>query len=153
MFGNQTGKNRVLSVPQIDLSVHADRKMVILYVYLRNFTKKAQFYRADTQIKNFRTKILRWFSFVCEEKSFTHRPMCICISVYFLKKSQPEGSFYVNSAVLCVKALYSPSCCRRVLTPLQSHTLLYTRIPRNWQKIRQFGVLFPIPQLALAGNH
>jgi hypothetical protein len=34
--------NRVLSVPQIDvLSVCADRKMVNLYVYLCNFTKKS----------------------------------------------------------------------------------------------------------------
>jgi len=31
--------NRVLSVPQIDLSVCTDRKMVNLYVYLHNFTK------------------------------------------------------------------------------------------------------------------
>ena len=34
-------RNRVLSVPQIDLSVCADRKMVNVYVYLRNFTKKS----------------------------------------------------------------------------------------------------------------
>jgi hypothetical protein len=34
-----------------------------------------------------------------------------------------------------------------------SHTLLYARISRNRQKVRQFGVLCPIPQLALAGNH
>jgi hypothetical protein len=32
--------DRVLSVPQIDLSAHADRKMVILYVYLRICTTK-----------------------------------------------------------------------------------------------------------------
>jgi len=43
MFGVQTSKNRVLSVPQIDLSVCADRKMVNLYVYLRNITKKSRF--------------------------------------------------------------------------------------------------------------
>ena len=42
--------NRVLSVLQIDLSVCADRKMVNLYVYLRRFTNKSQFYRTDTQI-------------------------------------------------------------------------------------------------------
>ena len=42
--------NRVLSVPQIDLSACTDRKMVNLYVYLCNFTKKSQFYRTDTQI-------------------------------------------------------------------------------------------------------
>jgi hypothetical protein len=34
-----------------------------------------------------------------------------------------------------------------------SHTLLYARNPRNQQKVCQFGVLCPIPQLALAGNH
>ncbi len=54
--------HRLLSVPQIDLSARADRKMVILYVYLHYFTKKSQLYRIeDTQIKkvvqtkNFRT--------------------------------------------------------------------------------------------------
>ncbi len=43
--------NRVLSVPQIDLSARADRKMVNLCVYLRKFTKKSRFYRTDTQIR------------------------------------------------------------------------------------------------------
>jgi hypothetical protein len=43
--------NRVLSVPQIDLSAGADRKMVNLDVYLRNFTNKSRFYRTDMQIK------------------------------------------------------------------------------------------------------
>ncbi len=43
--------DRLLSVPQIDLSARADRKMVIFYVYLRYFTKKSQLYRTDTQIK------------------------------------------------------------------------------------------------------
>ncbi len=42
--------NRVLSVPQIDVFACADIKMVNLYVYLRNFTKKSWFYRTDTQI-------------------------------------------------------------------------------------------------------
>ena len=42
--------NRVLSVPQIDLSAHTDRKMVNLYVYLCNyFTKKSRFYSDDTR--------------------------------------------------------------------------------------------------------
>ena len=41
MFGVQTSKNRVLSVPQIDSICGADRKMVIFYVYLRNITKKS----------------------------------------------------------------------------------------------------------------
>jgi hypothetical protein len=43
--------DRLLSVPQIDLSARADRKMVIFYVYLRYFTKKSRLYRTDTQIK------------------------------------------------------------------------------------------------------
>ena len=85
MFGVQTSKNRVLSVPQIDLSVFADKNMVNLYACMHTITKKSQFYRADTQVK-----ILRWFSFVCEEKIFAHCPMHICVSVYFLKKSQPK---------------------------------------------------------------
>jgi two-component sensor histidine kinase len=59
MFGVQTSKNRVLSVPQIDLSVCADRKMVNFYVYLRNITKKLRFYRADMQIKNIKMVFLR----------------------------------------------------------------------------------------------
>jgi hypothetical protein len=40
-----------LSAPQIDLSACADRKMVILYVYLRICTTKTQFYRKDAQLK------------------------------------------------------------------------------------------------------
>ncbi len=43
--------DRLLSVPQIDLSARADKKMVIFYVYLRYFTKKSQLYRTDTQMK------------------------------------------------------------------------------------------------------
>ncbi len=42
--------DRLLSVPQIDLSARADRKIVIFYVYLRHFTKKSRLYRTDTQI-------------------------------------------------------------------------------------------------------
>ena len=52
-------QNIVVSVPQIKLSVCADRKTVNLYAYLNKITKKSQFNRADMQIK-----ILRWFSFV-----------------------------------------------------------------------------------------
>ena len=73
--------DRLLSVPQIDLSARADRKMVIFYVYLRYFTKKSRLYRTDTQIKK---------KSVCEGKTFAHRPMRICVSVYFIKKSQPK---------------------------------------------------------------
>jgi hypothetical protein len=73
-------------VPQIDLSVFADKNMVNLYACMHTITKKSQFYRADTQVK-----ILRWFSFVCKEKIFAHDcPIHICVSVYFLKKSQPK---------------------------------------------------------------
>jgi hypothetical protein len=54
MYGVQTGKNRDLAAPQIDLSVCTDRKIVNLYVNLGNFTKKSRFYRADTQIKKLR---------------------------------------------------------------------------------------------------
>jgi hypothetical protein len=56
---NDWRPNIVLSVPQIDLSARADRKMVNLYVYLRNFTKKSRFDRTNnTQIKNNKTVIL-----------------------------------------------------------------------------------------------
>ena len=41
--------------------------------------------------------------------------------------------------------------CKR-LFPM-SHLLVYARIPRNRQKVRQFGVLVPIPKLAFVGNH
>jgi hypothetical protein len=73
--------DRLLSVQQIDLSACADRKMVIFYVYLRYFTKKSRLYRTDMHIKK---------KMVCEGKTFAHRPMRICVSVYFLKKSQPK---------------------------------------------------------------
>ena len=69
--------DRLLSVPQIDLSARADRKMVIFYVYLRYFLKKSQFYKTDMQIKIIET--------VCKVKTFAHHPMRICVSVYFLK--------------------------------------------------------------------
>ena len=51
--------NRVLSMPQIDLSARADRKMVNLCVYLCNFTKKLRFDRTNnTQIQNNKMVIL-----------------------------------------------------------------------------------------------
>jgi hypothetical protein len=56
--------------------------MVILYVYLRICTKKTRFYRTDAQIKQIKM--------VCEGKTFPNRPLRICVSVYFLKKSQPN---------------------------------------------------------------
>jgi hypothetical protein len=53
--------DRLLSVLQIDLSARADRKMVIFYVNLRYFTKKARLYRTDMQMKKIvvQTKNLR----------------------------------------------------------------------------------------------
>jgi len=65
-------------VPQIDLSMCADRKMVNLYVYLCNITKKSQFYRADTLIKNIKMIFLRVLLSVKENKFNT----VICVSVY-----------------------------------------------------------------------
>jgi hypothetical protein len=41
-------RDRLLSVPQIDLSARADRKMVIFYVYLRYFTQKSQIQNRKT---------------------------------------------------------------------------------------------------------
>jgi hypothetical protein len=76
-------------VPQIDLSAQADRKMVNVYVYLRSFTKKSQFYTTDTQIKKYKTVILRFF-FV-QWKTKDNCPMHIHVAVYLLKKSQPEA--------------------------------------------------------------
>ena len=70
--------NRVLSVPQIDLSVCSDRKMVSLYVYLRNFTKKSQFHRAGTQIKNIKMVFLRVPSSAKKKPSRT----VLCVSAY-----------------------------------------------------------------------
>ena len=74
MFGVQTE----FYVPQIDLSVCTDRKIVNLYVYLGNFTKKSQFYRADTQIKNIKMVFLRVPSSVKENKFKTVQ----CVSAY-----------------------------------------------------------------------
>ena len=65
-------------MPQIDLSVCADINMVNLYVYLRNITKKSQFYRADTQIKNIKMVFLRVPSSVKENKFKT----VLCVSAY-----------------------------------------------------------------------
>ena len=45
-----------------------DRKIVILYVYLRNFTKKSQFYRAAMQIENFK------MVFFCLQRKTIHAP-------------------------------------------------------------------------------
>ena len=59
------------------ISARADRKMIIFYVYLRYFLKKSQFHRTDTQVNTIPS--------VCEGKTFTHSPMRICVSVYFLK--------------------------------------------------------------------
>ena len=78
--------NRVLSVPQIDLSVRADRKMVNLYVYLRICTKKTRFYRTDMQIKNIKIVFLRVRRKKLCAPSYAYLRICV-----FLKKSQPYG--------------------------------------------------------------
>jgi hypothetical protein len=65
--------DRLLSVPQIDLSACADRKMVIFYVYLRFFTKKSQLCRTDTQIKN---KIR------CAKEKPLHTVLCVSAHLY-----------------------------------------------------------------------
>jgi hypothetical protein len=49
-----------------------------LYVYLRNITKKSQFYRADTQIKNIKMVFLRVPLSVKENKFKT----VLCVSAY-----------------------------------------------------------------------
>jgi len=48
------------------------------------------------------------------------------------------------------RRFYFPKAQHSVLV---SHPLLYARIPRNRQKVRQFGVFFPIPKLVFEGNH
>ena len=83
-FGSNVWRPNInLSAPQIDFSCGADRKMVFFYVYLRNITKKSPFWCRYTD-----KKIIRWLSFeflqVRREK-VQHRPMRICVSVYFLK--------------------------------------------------------------------
>ncbi len=65
--------DRLLSVPQIDLSARADRKIVIFYVYLRYFTKKSRLYRTDTQIK----KNIR-----CAKEKPSHTVLCVSAYLY-----------------------------------------------------------------------
>jgi hypothetical protein len=77
VYSNVWRLDRLLSVPQIDLPARTDRKFVIFYVYLRYFLEKSQFHRTDTQIKTIPLE--------CKEKTFAHRPMRLCVSVYFLK--------------------------------------------------------------------
>jgi hypothetical protein len=64
--------DRLLSVPQIDLSARTDRKMVIFYVYLRYFTKKSQLYRRDTQIEK------NW----CAKEKPLHTILCVSVYLY-----------------------------------------------------------------------
>jgi hypothetical protein len=77
MFGIQTVKNRDLAVPQPDLSVCADRKIVILYVYLRNFTKKSQFYRAATQIEFFKMVFFCLWRKTIHTLSYAYLRICV----------------------------------------------------------------------------
>ena len=54
--------DRVLSAPQIDLSAHADKKMVILYVYLRICTKKGVGYLAWKWIRiSLKSWMVSWY--------------------------------------------------------------------------------------------
>ena len=78
MFGVQTSKNRVLSAPQIDSICGEERKMVNLYVYLRNITKKSRYFNADTQIKKIKMVLLRVPSSAKENKFNT----VLCVSAY-----------------------------------------------------------------------
>jgi hypothetical protein len=77
MFGIQTVKNRDLAAPQPDLSVCADRKIVILYVYLHNFTKKSRFYRAATQIENFSMVFFRLRRKTIHAPSYAYLDSCL----------------------------------------------------------------------------
>jgi hypothetical protein len=73
--------DRLLSVPQIDLSAHADRKnghFLCLSVLFHKEIMIMQNRYADKKKIGVR------------RKTFTHRPMHNCISVYFIKKSQPK---------------------------------------------------------------
>ena len=78
MFGVQTSKNRVLSAPQIDSICGEERKMVNLYVYLSNITKKSRYFNADTQIKKIKMVVLRVPSSKKENKFNT----VLCVSAY-----------------------------------------------------------------------
>ena len=58
-FGSNVWRPNInLSVPQIDFSCGADRKMVIFYVYLCTISQRNHNFSADTQIKK-----IRWLSF------------------------------------------------------------------------------------------
>ncbi len=59
MFGVQTVKNKDLAVPQPDLYVCADRKIVVLFLQLCYFTKKTGFSGSATQIENFKMVLFR----------------------------------------------------------------------------------------------
>jgi hypothetical protein len=73
MFG--ISLDRLLSVPQIDLSARVDRKMVIFYVYLHYFTKKA---RENNRSKKM-TGCLLW------------------IMVYYVYAFQPQSQKITNN--------------------------------------------------------
>jgi hypothetical protein len=68
-------------------------------------------------------------------------------SIVISKLAATDLLFVCLLGVIDIGRVTQQLLCRRI-----SHPLLYARIPGNWLKVRQFGVLFPIPQLAFAGN-
>ncbi len=76
-FGSNVWRPNInLSAPQIDFSFGADRKMVILYVYLCNITKKSRFWRRYADKKTIKMVILRVPSSAKENKFNT----VLCVS-------------------------------------------------------------------------
>ena len=49
-------------------------------------------------------QIRRYKKMVCKGKTFTHHPMRICVSVYFLKKSQPKQWRNISIHLECFTA-------------------------------------------------
>ncbi len=68
-------------------------------------------------------------------------------SIVISKLAATDLLFVCLLGVLDIRRVTQQLFCRRM-----SHPLLYARILGNWLKVRQFGVLIPIPQLAFAGN-
>ncbi len=45
---------------------------------------------------------------LCEQKTFAHRPMRICVAVYFLKKSQPNPYYELGQQL---RKKFLPTSC------------------------------------------
>ena len=76
----------------------------------------------------------------------------VSVSAYYFSK-EISVSMYAVGTYVGVTRFRATSIRIGSAEPCQeSHPLLYARIPGNRHKVRQFGVLFPIPQLAFAGN-